>query len=170
MTSSANYCPGLYITDTILLPSSVLSIIFCMLHQLLAVLLLPGLVITDDQSFLSSYFRDEDLQPSLYNFRSHHNQGCGPNPLLALVSEMPLWLQQSLSTASSTGDMMRTIRSDGTALREFLQFKRMLTRFKDCIKTGDGVRAKKSERSPLVEQSSSHGHKNIVQELLSLTS
>ena len=149
-------------------PSSVLTIIFCMLHQLLPVLLLSGLVRTDHlqpgQSFLSAYFRDDDSQPSLYNFQSHHNQGCGPNPLLALVSEMPLWLQQSLSTASSTGDMLRTIRSDGTALREFLQFKRMLSRFKDCIKTGDGVRAKKSEGSHL------NTHKSLVQQLLALTS
>ena len=143
-----------------------------MLHQLLSVLLLLGLVRTDDlhgQSFLSAYFRDDDLQPSLYNFRAHHNQGCGPNPLLALVSEMPLWLQQSLSTSSSTGDMMRTIRSDGTALREFLQFKRMLSRFKDCIKTGDGIRAKKSETSPLNQPISNHGHKNMIQELMALT-
>merc|ERR550517_80465 len=69
------------------------------------------------------------------------NHGCGPNPLLALVTEMPTWLQHSLS---SPGDMMRSIRSDNTALREFLQFKRVLNRFKDCVKTGDGIRAKKS--------------------------
>ena len=142
-----------------------------MLHPLQFVFLLLGLVRADDiqpgPSFLSAYFRDGDLQPSLsslYNFRSHHNQGCGPNPLLALVSEMPVWLQQSLSTASSTGDMMRTIRSDGTALREFLHFKRILSRFKDCIKTGDGVRAKKSGSVPLNQQ----GHKNMIKEILSL--
>jgi hypothetical protein len=134
-----------------------------MIIQVLSVLLLLGLV-QPGQSFLSAYFRDDDLQPSLYNFRSHHNQGCGPNPLLALVSDMPFWLQQSLSTASSTGDMMRTIRSDGTALREFLQFKRILSRFKDCIKTGDGIRAKKSGSVPLNQQ----GHKNMMKELLSL--
>ena len=29
--------------------------------------------------------------------------------------------------------------------REFLEFKRILRRFKDCVKTGDGIRAKKSE-------------------------
>ena len=29
-------------------------------------------------------------------------------------------------------------------LREFLEFKKIVRRFKDCIKTGDGVRAKKS--------------------------
>ena len=141
-----------------------------MLHQLLSVLLLLGLVQADDlqpgQSFLSSYFRDDDLQPSLYNFRFHHNQGCGPNPLLALVSDMPFWLQQSLSTGSSTGDMMRTIRSDGTALREFLQFKRILSRFKDCIKTGDGVRAKKSGRVPLNQHDTNQGQKNMVRDLL----
>jgi hypothetical protein len=147
-----------------------------MLHPLLFVVLLLGLVRADDiqpgPSFLSAYFRDGDLQPSLsslYNFRSHHNQGCGPNPLLALVSEMPVWLQQSLSTASSTGDMMRTIRSDGTALREFLQFKRMLSRFKDCIKTGDGIRAKKSGR-PLTPHIPSHGYKNMIRELLAHSS
>ena len=28
--------------------------------------------------------------------------------------------------------------------REFLEFKQIVRRFKDCIKTGDGVRAKKS--------------------------
>ena len=143
-----------------------------MLHQVLPVLLLLGLVQADDlqpgQSFLSAYFRDDDLQPSLYNFRSHHNQGCGPNPLLALVSDMPFWLQQSLSTGSSTGDMMRTIRSDGTALREFLQFKRILSRFKDCIKTGDGVRAKKSGKVPLNQHVTNQEHKNMVKELFSL--
>ena len=143
-----------------------------MLSPILLVLLLLGLVRADDlqpgPSFLSSYFSDGDLQPSLsslYNFRSHHNQGCGPNPLLALVSEMPLWLQQSLSTASSTGDMMRTIRSDGAALREFLQFKRMLSRFKDCIKTGDGIRAKKSGRPP-TPHNPNHEYKNMIRELL----
>ena len=29
--------------------------------------------------------------------------------------------------------------------REFLEFKRIVRRFKDCIKTGDGIRAKKSK-------------------------
>ena len=52
------------------------------------------------------------------------------------------------------------LRSDNTALREFLQFKRVLNRcraeskrsvniscrFKDCVKTGDGIRAKKSSQ------------------------
>ena len=28
--------------------------------------------------------------------------------------------------------------------REFMEFKRILRRFKDCVKTGDGIRAKKS--------------------------
>jgi len=64
-------------------------------------------------------------------------QGCGPHPLVSLLSEMPTWLQRTM-------DMTRTIRSDGTILREFLEFKRILRRFKDCIKTGDGIRAKKS--------------------------
>ena len=65
--------------------------------------------------------------------------------IIAGVPKMPVWLQRTLSTTSS-GDLMRTIRSDGALLREFLNFKRMLSRFKDCIKTGDGIRAKKSER------------------------
>merc|ERR1712080_329481 len=72
------------------------------------------------------------------------NNGCGPNPLLALVTDMPPWLQHSLSSPGNTVDMMRSIRSDGSALREFLKFKRVLNRFKDCVKTGDGIRAKKS--------------------------
>ncbi len=29
--------------------------------------------------------------------------------------------------------------------REFMEFKRILRRFKDCVKTGDGIRAKKSQ-------------------------
>ena len=61
--------------------------------------------------------------------------------------------------------MMRTIRSDGAALREFLQFKRMLTRFKDCIKTGDGIRAKKSGR-PLNPQIYDSGYKDMVRKEL----
>ena len=64
--------------------------------------------------------------------------------------------------------MMRGIRSDGAAYQEFLQLKRSLSRsslllkklliynllepfslirFKDCIKTGDGIRAKKSDET-----------------------
>merc|ERR1711935_640279 len=65
---------------------------------------------------------------------SHH--GCGSNPLLELVREMPPWL----------ADMPRSTRRDMPAqLREFMLLKRRLARFKDCVKTGDGVRAKKSE-------------------------
>ena len=85
-------------------------------------------------------------------------QGCGPNPLVALLSEMPSWLQRTMALTSSR-DMIRTIRSDGSILRfvptslncnscvyfrEFMEFKRILRRFKDCVKTGDGIRAKKS--------------------------
>lgn len=70
-------------------------------------------------------------------------QGCGPHPLVSLLSEMPTWLQRTMALTSQQ-DMTRTIRSDGTILREFLEFKRILRRFKDCIKTGDGIRAKKS--------------------------
>ena len=87
--------------------------------------------------------------------------GCGPNPLVLLLSEMPTWFQRTLALTSN-GDMMRTIRSDENIrrkgkvkkyqkglemihfFREFLEFKRIVRRFKDCIKTGDGVRAKKS--------------------------
>merc|ERR1712117_627147 len=70
-------------------------------------------------------------------------QGCGPNPLVKLFSDMPIWLQRTMALTSSQ-DMSRTIRSDGTILREFMEFKRILRRFKDCVKTGDGIRAKKS--------------------------
>ena len=34
--------------------------------------------------------------------------------------------------------------SDYFMCREFLEFKKIVRRFKDCIKTGDGIRAKKS--------------------------
>ena len=36
------------------------------------------------------------------------------------------------------------IKSYICVFREFLEFKQIVRRFKDCIKTGDGVRAKKS--------------------------
>ena len=134
-----------------------------MLHQIFITLFFLG-SIQADESFLANLVRDAELHYSSYGLSAPHNQGCGPNPLLALVTEMPLWLQESL-TASSTGEMMRSIRSDGTALREFLHFKRMLRRFKDCIKTGDGVRAKKAElkTTPLHQE-----EKTLAQKILSI--
>merc|ERR1719242_931557 len=72
-------------------------------------------------------------------------QGCGPNPLVSLLSEMPAWLQRTMALTDNR-EMVRTIRSDGTTLREFMEFKQILRRFKDCVKTGDGIRAKKSSQ------------------------
>ena len=43
-------------------------------------------------------------------------QGCGPNPLVSLLSEMPAWLQRTMALTDNR-DMIRTIRSDGSILR-----------------------------------------------------
>ena len=43
-------------------------------------------------------------------------QGCGPNPLVSLLSEMPVWLQRTMALTDNR-DMIRTIRSDGSILR-----------------------------------------------------
>merc|ERR1719411_2034394 len=83
---------------------------------------------------LAQYFAQDEVLPV---------HGCGPNPLVLLLSEMPTWFQRTLALTSN-GDMVRTIRSDENIHREFLEFKKIVRRFKDCIKTGDGVRAKKS--------------------------
>merc|ERR1712107_653149 len=111
-----------------------------MLRPISCLIIVSGLVVAPISAdlALSDIFSLAALRGQVGDRQNH---GCGPNPLLALVTEMPTWLQHSLS---SPGDMMRSIRSDNTALREFLQFKRVLNRFKDCVKTGDGIRAKKS--------------------------
>merc|ERR1712180_29531 len=111
-----------------------------MLRPISCLIIVSGLVVTPISAdlALSDIFSLAALRGQVGERQNH---GCGPNPLLALVTEMPTWLQHSLS---SPGDMMRSIRSDNAALREFLQFKRVLNRFKDCVKTGDGIRAKKS--------------------------
>merc|ERR550532_178119 len=89
---------------------------------------------------LAQYFSQDEGLPV---------HGCGPNPLALLLSEMPPWFQRTLALTSN-GDMMRTIRSDENIRREFLEFKKIVRRFKDCIKTGDGIRAKKA-RNPYYE-------------------
>merc|ERR1711872_220663 len=111
-----------------------------MLRPMSCLIIVSGLVVAPISAdlALSDIFSLAALRGQVGERQNH---GCGPNPLLALVTEMPTWLQHSLS---SPGDMMRSIRSDNAALREFLQFKRVLNRFKDCVKTGDGIRAKKS--------------------------
>merc|ERR1711963_126096 len=111
-----------------------------MLRPISCLIIVSGLVVAPISAdlALSDIFSLAALRGQVGEGQNH---GCGPNPLLALVTEMPTWLQHSLS---SPGDMMRSIRSDNAALREFLQFKRVLNRFKDCVKTGDGIRAKKS--------------------------
>merc|ERR1711860_371963 len=81
------------------------------------------------------------------NGQSGIDYGCGPNPLLQLVRDMPHWLVQSIATARNNGDMFRGIRSDGAAYQEFHHLKRDLSRFRDCLKAGDGVKAKKAYES-----------------------
>ena len=48
------------------------------------------------------------------------SHGCGPNPLVLLLSEMPVWLQRTLALTTN-GDMMRTIRSDENIRRSRLE-------------------------------------------------
>merc|ERR1711962_638206 len=60
------------------------------------------------------------------NLHTGRNYGCGPNPLLQLVRDMPHWLVRSIATARNNGDMMRNLRSDGAAYQEFLFLKRNL--------------------------------------------
>merc|ERR1712112_251448 len=135
-------------------------------HPISSLLFLSGLVLAPISAdlALSDIFSLAALRGQVGERQNH---GCGPNPLLALVTEMPTWLQHSLS---SPGDMMRSIRSDNTALREFLQFKRVLNRFKDCVKTGDGIRAKKSslgiprERGGMADRQQRDGGGSLLNE------
>merc|ERR1711874_668234 len=113
----------------------------CMRASLVTVCLLLSRAASQPSLALSQYFAQDGL---VGHVPSH---GCGPNPLVLLLSEMPVWLQRTLALTTN-GDMMRTIRSDENIRREFLEFKKIVRRFKDCIKTGDGIRAKKSRIPP----------------------
>ena len=88
--------------------------------------------------------------------------GRSPNKIISFLQpQLSLVFSMSVKIGSIWESLLR---SDNTALREFLQFKRVLNRwaewkenissiqdfpsiycrFKDCVKTGDGIRAKKS--------------------------
>ena len=91
--------------------------------------------------------------------------GRSPNKIISFLQpQLSLVFSMLVKIGSIWAHFESLLRSDNTALREFLQFKRVLNRwaewkenissiqdfpsifcrFKDCVKTGDGIRAKKS--------------------------